>query len=157
MLLPTVTPPTLLCIVIYSSQSNSSSAVGTLFYEVLPDKMGKGGVDVVCTQNSSGSSSSAPPAENQSISSRSSRFLLSSVSLHHPHYCYVSCGAKVALSVLIEMLEKILVRSYTRGYLDRLHFITAVPGTYCSTTPCRNTVVELYSYRVPWSNPADLC
>ena len=55
------------------------------------------------------------------------------------------------------MLEKMLLRSYTCGYLDRLHFITAVPGTYCSTTPCRNTVAELYSCRVAWSNPADFC
>ena len=70
-------------------------------------------------------------------------FLLSSVLLHNPH--------------VIEMLEKIVVRPYTCCYLDMLHFITTVPGTYCSATPCRNTVVELYSYRVPWSNPADFC
>ena len=58
---------------------------------------------------------------------------------------------------MIEMLEEILVRSYACGYLDRLHSITAVPGTYCSITPCRNTVVEVYSQRVPWFNPADFC
>ena len=37
---------------------------------------------------------------------------------------------------------------------DRLHFITTVPGTYCSTIAPRTntrTAVELYSNRVPWS------
>ena len=43
------------------------------------------------------------------------------------------------------LLEKVLVRSYTCAYLDRLYFVTAVPGTYCGTTPCRNTVVQLCS------------
>ena len=44
-------------------------------------------LDVVCTHNSSGSRSSATPTANQSSSSRSTRFLLSSFGLH-PHDCY---------------------------------------------------------------------
>ena len=63
-----------------------------------------------------------------------------------------SCGAKAALPTLFEMLEKILV---VRTYIPVVTL--TVPDTYCSTTPCRNTVVELYSYRVPWSNPVDVC
>ena len=120
---------------------------GTLFYEVLPEKVG-GGKSTSCVPTTAAAAAARPPQRinRSAVEAVGSWCRPFHFTTHTLLLCYASCGATVDLSVLIEMLEKILVRSYTCSYLDRAHFITAVPCTYCSTTPCRNTVVELYLY-----------
>ena len=67
----------------------------------------------MCTHNSSGTSSSATPTANQSNSSRSSRFLLSSFWLH-PHYCYHAVYLAVRK---LRCPKQINARKNTRTYL----------------------------------------
>ena len=134
LLLPNVTPPTLLCVL-----------SAHYFMKHSRNNGGEKSTSCVPTTAAAAAAARPPPRINRSavgaIGSCCRPFHFTA----HTIVVLRILRCKVALSVLIEMLEKVLVRSYTCAYLDRLYFVTAVPGTYCGTTPCRNTVVQLCS------------